>query len=166
MQAAQLGENMKYKNIMFSLLLVTSCACFAAQKTTFTQREVRDPRQLAGVLSANATDAESRLIAAAITNGIATMEGGATLDNTTSAAELNITETAVKLTANTTVTGTLGVTGVATFAAQPVFTAVVAAGTVTPAPTNMPTVVDGTAPVWVSIKIGATSYVVPAYAIP
>lgn len=147
-------------------MIVSGFACFASQKTTFSQREVRDPRHLESALIANALDVEGRFLALAITNGIATMENGATLDNTTSAGELNITETAVKLTANTTVTGTLGVTGVATFTAQPIFTAVVAAGTVTPAPTNMPTVVDATAPVWISVKIGATSYVIPAYAIP
>ena len=38
--------------------------------------------------------------------GIATLKGGATLDNTASASELNITETAVKVTGNFTVTGT------------------------------------------------------------
>ncbi|MCK9571515.1 DUF2190 family protein, partial [Candidatus Pacearchaeota archaeon] len=56
--------------------------------------------------------------------------------------------------------------GVATFALAPVFTAVVAPGAVSPVPTNAPTLVDGTAPKWVSVKIGATSYVVPAYELP
>lgn len=52
--------------------------------------------------------------------GIATMLGGATLDNTTSASELNITETAVKVTGNFSATGTAGITGVATFTAESV----------------------------------------------
>lgn len=54
--------------------------------------------------------------------GIITMAGGTTLDNTTSAAELNITETAVKVTGNFTVTGTSLQTGVATHTATSVFT--------------------------------------------
>jgi hypothetical protein len=51
------------------------------------------------------------------------MKGGATLDNTANAAELNITETTVKITGigaitgNATVGGTLGVTGASTLAA-------------------------------------------------
>lgn len=57
----------------------------------------------------------------------------------------------------------VSIPGVATFALAPVFTAVVAPGAVSPVPTNAPTLVDGTAPKWVSVKIGATSYVVPAY---
>ena len=60
----------------------------------------------------------------------------------------------------------VSIPGVATFALDPVFTAVVAPGAVSPVPTNAPTLVDGTAPKWVSIKIGATSYVVPAYELP
>jgi hypothetical protein len=60
----------------------------------------------------------------------------------------------------------VSIPGTLTMTLTPVFTAVVAAGAVTPAPTNMPTVVDETAPAWISVKIGATSYVVPAYAIP
>jgi len=47
-------------------------------------------------------------VSGGMTSGIATMEGGATLDNTTSAATLNITETNVK------VTGALQVTGAVT----------------------------------------------------
>lgn len=48
------------------------------------------------------------------TTGIVTMKGGALLDNTTSANELNITETAVKVTGNFSATGTFGATGDAT----------------------------------------------------
>jgi len=42
--------------------------------------------------------------------GIATLKGGATLDNTASATELNITETTVKVTGGLTVTGTTTLT--------------------------------------------------------
>jgi hypothetical protein len=42
--------------------------------------------------------------------GIATLKGGATLDNTASATELNITETTVKVTGALTVTGTTTLT--------------------------------------------------------
>jgi hypothetical protein len=59
---------MKYLNMILALLLVGIVAAHAAQKVTFTQREVRDPRQLAPALEANAADAQSRL---------ATLEGGA-----------------------------------------------------------------------------------------
>lgn len=102
------------KNKLLALTAFLALGAFAAQDTVFTDRVVRDPKQLAPKLIANATDAEARLVAGGITNGIATMEGGATLDNTSAADELNITETKVKLTANATVTGTLAVTGAVT----------------------------------------------------
>lgn len=56
--------------------------------------------------------------------------------------------------------------GVATFTLAPVFTAVVDPGSVTATATNAPTLVDATAPKWISVKIGADSYVVPAYLLP
>jgi hypothetical protein len=93
------------KSIIFLTAFCAVCI-YAAQDASLSIRQVRDPVQLQAKLNANAADAESRLIAAAITNGIATMEGGATLDNTTSAAELNITETTVKITGALTATGT------------------------------------------------------------
>jgi len=96
------------KKYIVLLMAVFAIGIYAAQDASLTIRQVRDPVQLREKLNANAADAESRLIAAAITNGIATMEGGATLDNTSSAAELNITETTVKI------TGALAVTGATT----------------------------------------------------
>lgn len=102
------------KNKLFALTALLALGAIAAQDTGFTDRVVRDPKQLAPKLAANAADAEARLVAGGMTNGIATMEGGATLDNTSAADELNITETKVKLSANATVTGTLAVTGAVT----------------------------------------------------
>jgi len=55
--------------------------------------------------------------------GIVTMTGGATLDNTTSAAELNITETAVKVSGTLEVTGIQTLTGVTTHTAKSVHSA-------------------------------------------
>lgn len=47
-----------------SILALLVCgACFAAQDTALTQREVRDPRQLETWLEGNATDAQTRLAA-------------------------------------------------------------------------------------------------------
>jgi len=145
---------------------------FATQDTSFTDREIRDPKKLKVKLEANATDAESRLVAAGVTTaanitltnsadsgtasvrldvdknddagdankilvpngggfkfqsdsaskgtladilafgatGIVTLKGGATLDNSASATELNITETTVKVTGALTVTGTITAT--------------------------------------------------------
>lgn len=77
------------KKLLISALVMAVAIAQAAQKTTFTQKEVRDPRQLAVILAANATDAETRL------------------------ATIGTNENAV-------VTGTLGVTGVATFTAESV----------------------------------------------
>ena len=47
----------------FVCLCVAHLAVIAAQDTTLTQRQVRDPRQLEVILEANATDAETRLTA-------------------------------------------------------------------------------------------------------
>jgi hypothetical protein len=153
------------KKLITCLLAVLAVATFAAQKTTFTQKEVRDPRQLAVILASNAADAEARLAINGITNGIATMQGGATLDNTSSAAELNITETAVKLTANAAVTGTLGVTGVATFTAAPKLTSTTAEGSIALVITNGPAATNaGKAdPIYLKVSVGTNSYVIPAW---
>lgn len=153
------------KKLLIYALVMAVAIAQAAQKTTFTQKEVRDPRQLAVILAANATDAEGRLTEAGLTNGIATMAGGATLDNTTSAAELNITETAVKLTANAAVTGTLGVTGVATFTAAPKVTEVLSEGTVALVLTNGPAACNASKedPIYIRVSVGTNSYVVPAW---
>ena len=60
------------RNVLISLaaagLFVGSA--FAAQDTTLTQRQVRDPRQLEVILEANATDTETR---------VASLEGGSTV---------------------------------------------------------------------------------------
>lgn len=53
----------KYNVVALSALLVCG-ACYAAQDTTLTQHEVRDPRQLETYLESNASDAESRLSSA------------------------------------------------------------------------------------------------------
>lgn len=156
------------KYIVQVALLACSLSAMAAQTTSLTQKQVRDPRQLEAILEANALDAETRLTAAGVTTaadivltnsanagtasitanvdknddagdanrilvpdgggfkfqndsasqgtladilafgatGIVTLKGGATLDNTASATELNITETTVKVTGALTVTGT------------------------------------------------------------
>jgi hypothetical protein len=156
------------KNKLISLMACLSLGAFAAQDTAFSIREVRDPVQLKAKLEANATDAETRLVAAAATSaivltnssnagtasitadvdgsadagdknkilvpdnggfkfqsdsaskgtladilafgntGIVTMLGSATIDNSTSATVLNITEATVK------VTGAFNVTGAVT----------------------------------------------------
>jgi hypothetical protein len=61
---------MKYLNLILAAVLVGIVAVDAAQDTTFSQREVRDPRKLEAILEANAADAESR---------IASLEGGSTV---------------------------------------------------------------------------------------
>jgi hypothetical protein len=160
------------KKLISLFAICSAVGIYAAQDASLTIRQVRDPVQLQAKLNANATDAESRLVAAGavatsaivLTNsanagtcyidakvdalgdagdyvrllfpdgggltvqtdqasagtlatvfavgntGIATLKGGATLDNTASATELNITETAVKVTGNFTVTGTTTLT--------------------------------------------------------
>lgn len=98
--------------------------------------------------------------------GRVTLVGNATLDNDTSATELNITETAVKLTANATITGTLGVTGVATFTAMPKLTTTNAPGAVVAAAlTNLPTNASTNA-LFFTITVGSVNYAVPMYALP
>jgi hypothetical protein len=117
------------------------------------------------------TDASSKgTLAAKFTvgpTGILTMLGGTTLDNTASAAELNVTETAVKVTGNASVTGTLGVTGVATFTAAPTLVSTNTPATVTLTMTNAPAACDAgkAAPVYVNVTIGGVGYVIPAWPI-
>jgi len=60
---------MKY--ISFILALTVALPLFAAQDTTLTERELRDPKQLEPWLEANASDAETRI--AAIEGGTATV---------------------------------------------------------------------------------------------
>ena len=54
--------------VMFLAAIFCGVA-FGAQKTAFTQREVRDPRQLETHLEANAADAQSRLASLEVTIG-------------------------------------------------------------------------------------------------
>jgi hypothetical protein len=50
-------------NLILVTVLVGIVAANAAQQTTLTNREVRDPRQLKPILEANAADAQARLAA-------------------------------------------------------------------------------------------------------
>jgi hypothetical protein len=61
---------MKYGLIGIAVLGLMACTANAAQDTTLTQRQVRDPRQLEVILEANATDTETR---------VAALEGGSTV---------------------------------------------------------------------------------------
>jgi hypothetical protein len=61
---------MKYGLIGIAVLGLMACTVHAAQDTTLTQRQVRDPRQLEVILEANATDTETR---------VAALEGGSTV---------------------------------------------------------------------------------------
>ncbi len=54
---------MKYLNMILATVLMSIVAAQAAQKVTFSDREVRDPKQLAPALAANAADAETRIAA-------------------------------------------------------------------------------------------------------
>jgi len=54
---------MKYLNLILAAVLASIVAAQAAQKVAFTQREVRDPRQLEAALEANAADAQAQLAA-------------------------------------------------------------------------------------------------------
>ncbi len=217
------------RNITFIALALCGLCAWATQDAALTERQVRDPKQLRAKLNANATDAESRLVAAGVTTaasimltntadsgtafisfavdknddagdlnkllipnnggfklqsdsaskgtladilaigntGIVTLLGGATLDNSASASELNVTETAVKLTGNATITGTLGLTGVGTFTAAPKFVTTNAAGAVTLTLGNGPTACDAgkAAPAFIRVTIGTTDYVIAAWPI-
>jgi hypothetical protein len=88
---------MKYLNIFLVLVLVVGIV-HAQQKTEFSQREVRDPRQLAVHLGANAADAESRLqaVSAFFADGILS-QGGLAID--TDASEFK-TESTIYYTVN------------------------------------------------------------------
>jgi len=77
---------MKYLNMILVTVLVSIVDVSAAQKVTFSDREVRDPKQLAPALEANAADAESRLVAleAFTADGILS-QGGLAIDTDTNA---------------------------------------------------------------------------------
>ena len=76
----------KYAYITLVALLACGVA-LAAQDSTLSQREVRDPRLLEAILEANATDAETRI--AGIEDGTATITAGVGAKNgaTVTAAE-------------------------------------------------------------------------------
>jgi hypothetical protein len=61
------------------IIFVAAWAVYAAQDTTFSQREVRDPRKLEAILEANASDAQSRLATLETTMPSATLISNATL---------------------------------------------------------------------------------------
>lgn len=63
-------KNIKTTKMVVTLLCVIGGVAIAAQDSTLSQREVRDPVQLEVILEANAADAESR---------IASLEGGSTV---------------------------------------------------------------------------------------
>jgi len=64
------------KLILFAAAAVASIMIYAAQESTLTLRQVRDPVQLRSALNANAADAESR---------IAVVESGVTVTNAAAA---------------------------------------------------------------------------------
>lgn len=210
------------KNKLISIMALCAIGAMAAQDTSFTIREVRDPVQLQAKLSSNALDAETRLTAAGVTtaadivltnganagtasismnvdvlgdagdmnkilvpdgggfkfqtdkasqytladilafgaSGIVTMAGGATLDNSTSASELNITETTVKVTGAFTATGTTtlatSLTGVLKAASGVVSATAGYTGTnliITATQTNTITVIGGVITAWTQADI-------------
>jgi len=96
------------------MLAAMATAVYAAQKTTFTQRDVRDPRKLAVDLAANAADVETRVSnLESSTSVTATVSGDFTV------------------TSNLTVSGTAAVVGVATFRAESGHTGGIAANYLT-----------------------------------
>lgn len=93
------------KKIILLSLAFAACACFAAQDSALSNRQVRDPVQLRTALNANALDAQTRI--AALEVALSTNANVVISDSLTVAT-------------NATVGGTLGVTGVATFTAESV----------------------------------------------
>ena len=55
---------MKNTILLIALVALIAGIAYAAQDSTLSQREVRDPRKLEAILEANATDAETRIAAA------------------------------------------------------------------------------------------------------
>lgn len=66
---------------------------------------------------------------------------------------------------NVAVTGTLAVTGVATLTAAPKLTATTTAGEITLTMTNAPAGADAgkAAPIYLTVTVGTTTYVIPAW---
>lgn len=103
---------MKQFLTLIAALLVCG-AVESAQKVAFSQREVRDPRQLETHLEANATDAETRIAVLETTIGTNAATAAVTVGSLT-------VNDGIAVNTNATVGGTLAVTGVATFTAESV----------------------------------------------
>lgn len=73
---------MKYMNMILATVLVGIVAVNAAQDTTLSQAEVRDPRVLERILEANATDVETRVAAVEGAAQTAGAKAGATVTAT------------------------------------------------------------------------------------
>lgn len=102
----------KYTILILAALLVCGVAG-AAQDTSLSERELRNPKTLRPWLETNALDAETRIavLETSIGTNVATASvtvGGLTVKDS------------LAVTTNATVGGTLGVTGVATFTAESV----------------------------------------------
>jgi hypothetical protein len=126
------------KKLLISIFAAAGFCAIAAQNSSLSIREVRDPVKLKAILEANATDAESRLVAA---------------------------ETTIGTNENVVVTGTIAVTGVATFTAAPKLTAATAEGAIALVITNGPAATNARKadPIYLTVSVGTNSYVVPAW---
>jgi len=108
---------MKYGYLILASLLVGGVA-YAAQDTTLTERELRDPKQLEPWLEANASDAETRIAAiedgsgslagATLTGPFVSTSGGGVLDAGSYASKLAMTGTEM-CTVATSLTNTWGI---------------------------------------------------------
>jgi hypothetical protein len=76
---------------------------------------------------------------------------------------LTSTVSALTITGNATVGGTLGITGVTTFTAAPKVTAVTTPTAITATATNAPALAAAASPKWVTVTIGSDTCVMPAY---
>jgi len=140
--------------------LLVGGAVESAQKVAFSQREVRDPRQLETHLEANATDAETRIAVLETTIGTNAATAAVTVGSLT-------VNDGIAVNTNATVGGTLAVTGVATFTAAPVLVATNTPGAITLTMANAPTAADAgkEVPVYINVTIGGATYVIPAWPI-
>lgn len=102
----------------------------------------------------------------ALVTAVNELKTNATFTGTVSAEQVTSTDDAL-VTDDLTVLGDALVGGTFTTTNAPVFVAVTAAGTtVLDSITNAPSVVATNAPIWINFKVGATTYVVPAWAKP
>jgi hypothetical protein len=112
------------------------------------------------VVATNLTVGGTAQIDGVVTSGKTGSNGGLVVKSTGAGAT---TFSVAGASGDTTIAGTLGVTGVATFTAAPKVTAVTAAGTTTATMTNAPALTADDAPVWVTVTIGTDNYVIPAF---